>query len=235
MKAVGIIGFKKSGKTALIMRLAQELTKIGKRVAVIKHAPRHIDFPETDTTKFKALVPFVAAISPDETEVILGGKKRIEDVLTYCEGDILLVEGFKKEKTFPKIVCLRNEDEKAELFDGLQLFTASVKEGIGDFNIANDDHIREMAAAVIERSFKLPSLNCGHCGYESCYDLAKQIVAGKESIDACVSLHPAVSVKVDGTMFALNPFTSDLFKNTILAMLSSLKGFKKGTVEIEIP
>jgi hypothetical protein len=36
-------------------------------------------------------------------------------------------------------------------------------------------------------------------------------------------------------MFPLNPFTSNLYKNTILAMLSSLKGFKKGTVEIEIP
>ncbi len=235
MKAVGIIGFKKSGKTALIMRLAQELTKIGKRVAVVKHTPRHIDFPETDTTKFKAQVPFVAAVSPDETEIIVGGQKRIEDILAYWEGDIVLVEGFKKEKTFPKIVCIRNEDEKEELFDGLQLFTASFKEGIADFSIANDDHIREMAAAVVERSFKLPHLNCGHCGYDSCYDLAKQIVVGKESNDACVSLHPPVSVKVDGTMFALNPFTSDLLKNTILAMLSSLKGFKKGTVEIEIP
>ncbi|GAH29394.1 unnamed protein product, partial [marine sediment metagenome] len=27
----------------------------------------------------------------------------------------------KKEKTFPKIVCLREESEKAELFNGLQL------------------------------------------------------------------------------------------------------------------
>jgi molybdopterin-guanine dinucleotide biosynthesis protein B len=235
VKAVGIVGFKKSGKSALVIRLSQELTTRGYRVAVIKHTPRHIDFPDTDTSRFRLHVPFVSAISPNETEIILKGKKRIEDILTYCDSDIVLIEGFKKEKTFPKIVCIRNEHEKKELFDGLQLCTASFEEGISDFIIANDEHIKDMAALVIERSFKLPSLNCGDCGYESCYELAKEIVGGKESIDTCVSLHPPVSIKVDGTMFPLNSFTSELFRNTILAMLSSLKGYKKGAVEIEIP
>jgi len=92
-----------------------------------------------------------------------------------------------------------------------------------------------MASIIMEKSFKLPSLNCGHCGYETCFDLAKEIVAGKESISKCVSLNPPISINIDGTVFPLNPFTSNLLKNTILAMLSSLKGFKKGTVQIEIP
>ncbi|UCG67422.1 MAG: molybdopterin-guanine dinucleotide biosynthesis protein B [Deltaproteobacteria bacterium] len=235
MKAVGIVGFKKSGKTALIMRLSQELSTRGYKVAAIKHTPLHICFPETDSSKFKEHAPFVAAIGPQETEVIIKGEKRIEDILAYCDSDIVLIEGFKKEKTFPKIVCVKDEGDKNELFDGLQLFTAGFDAGIADFIIANDEHIKDMAALVIERSFKLPSLNCGHCGYESCYELAKEIVGGKESVDTCVSLHPPVSIKVDGTMFPLNPFTSELFRNTILAMLSSLKGYKKGAVEIEIP
>jgi molybdopterin-guanine dinucleotide biosynthesis protein B len=92
-----------------------------------------------------------------------------------------------------------------------------------------------MGALVVERSFKLPKLNCGHCGYESCYELAREIVGGKETIDKCVSLNPPIAVKVDGTMLPLNPFTSGIIKNTVVAMLSSLRGFKKGTVEIEIP
>ncbi len=235
MKAVGVIGYKKSGKTTLIIRLSQELSRIGYSVAILKHASGNIDFPSTDTSKFRAHAGFVSAISSKESEIILKGRKRIEDILTYVDCDIVLVEGFKKEKTFPKIVCIRKEGEEKELFDGLQLFTASFEASISDYNILNDDHIKKMASIVTERSFKLPNLNCGHCGYESCYELAKEILRGKESIDKCVSLNPSISIKVGGAEFPLNPFMSNLFKNSFLAMLSSLKGFKKGTVEIEIP
>ena len=235
MKVVGVIGYKKSGKTTLVIRLSQELSRMGYRVAILKHASGDIDFPSSDTSKFRAHAAFVSAISSKESEIILKGRKRIEDILTYFDCDIVLIEGFKKEKTFPKIVCIRDKGEENELFDGLQLFTASFNEGISDFAIENDDHIKKMAALVSEKSFKLPNLNCGHCGYESCYGLAMEIVKGKKSTANCVSLNPPISVKVDGVEFPLNPFMSNLFKNSFLAMLSSLKGFKKGRLEIEIP
>ena len=235
VKVVGVIGYKKSGKTTLVIRLSQELSKMGYRVAILKHASGDIDFPSSDTSKFRAHAAFVSAISSKESEIILKGRKRIEDILTYFDCDIVLIEGFKKEKTFPKIVCIRDKGEENELFDGLQLFTASFNEGISDFAIENDDHIKKMAALVSEKSFKLPNLNCGHCGYESCYGLAMEIVKGKKSTANCVSLNPPISVKVDGVEFPLNPFMSNLYKNSFLAMLSSLKGFKKGRLEIEIP
>ncbi|TET94135.1 MAG: molybdopterin-guanine dinucleotide biosynthesis protein B, partial [Desulfobacteraceae bacterium] len=104
MKAVGVIGYKKSGKTTLVIRLSQELSRMGYRVAILKHVSRDIDFPDTDTSKYRSYVPFVSAISSLETEIILKGEKRIEDILTYVDCDIVLIEGFKKEKTFPKIV-----------------------------------------------------------------------------------------------------------------------------------
>ena len=235
MKAVGVIGYKKSGKTTVVMRLSQELSQMGYSVAILKHVSGDIDFPHTDTSKFRAHAAFVSAISSKESEIILKGRKRIEDILTYVDCDIVLIEGFKKEKTFPKIVCIRNKGEESELFDGLQLFTASFSEDISEFSIENDDHVKKMAAIVSEKSFKLPNLNCGHCGYESCFDLAKEIVKGKKSIANCVSLNPPISIKVDGAEFPLNPFMSNLFKNSFSAMLSSLKGFKKGRIEIDIP
>jgi len=235
VKAVGVIGYKKSGKTTLVIRLSQELSKMGYSVAILKHASGDIDFPSSDTSKFRAHAAFVSAISSKESEIILKGRKRIEDILTYVDCDIVLIEGFKKEKTFPKIVCIRNKGEESELFDGLRLFTASFSEDISDFTIENDDHVKKMAAIVSEKSFKLPNLNCGHCGYENCFDLAKEIVEGKKSIANCVSLNPPISIKVDGTEFPLNPFMSNLFKNSFSAMLSSLKGFKKGRIEIDIP
>lgn len=235
MKVVGIVGYKKSGKTTLVIRLSKELSGMGYSVAILKHVSCDIDFPDTDTSKFRSLVPFVSAISSRETEIILKGERTVEEILKYLDYDIVIAEGFKKEETFPKIVCIKNAGEEGELFDGLQLFSTSLKEDISDFNISDDKHIKEMAAIVIEKSFKLPNLNCGHCGYESCYDLAREIVRAKESIDRCVSLNPPVSIKIDGTKLPLNPFTSNLLKNAVVAMLSSLRGFKKGKVEIEIP
>ena len=235
MKAVGIVGFKKSGKTTLITRLSQELSTRGYKVAAIKHTPAHIFFPETDSSKFKEHSPFVAAIGQEETEIIIKGEKSIEDILAYCDSDIVLIEGFKREKTFPKVVCVKDEADKNELFDGLQLLTASFDGDGADFAITRDDHIKEMATIVIERAFKLPGLNCADCGYQDCYELAKEIVKGKTTADACVSLNPPISIKVNGSGLALNTFTVHLFKTTVLAMVSALKGVRKGPVEIKIP
>ncbi len=235
MKVFGITGFKNSGKTTLILRLSRELSQMGFEVGIIKHASGDIDFPDTDTSKYKSQAPFVCAIASKETEIILRGEKTIEDMLAYVDCDIVLLEGFKQKQTFPKIVCLRNKSEESELFDGLQLATASFIEGISDFHIENDDHIKKLASLVIERSFKLPNLNCGHCGYKTCSELAREIVSGNETVDRCVSLNPPISVEINGTAYPLNPFTSNLFKKIIQGMLSSLKGFKKGTIKIEIP
>jgi molybdopterin-guanine dinucleotide biosynthesis protein B len=235
VRAVGIVGFKKSGKTTLLMRLSQELSTRGYRVAAIKHTPSHINFPETDSSKFREYASFVGAIGQGETEIIIKGEKRIEDILAYCDSDIVLIEGFKREKTFPKIVCVKDEAEKNELFDGLQLFTASFDGANADFAITKDDHIKGMATIVIERAFKLPGLNCADCGYQNCYELAKEIVRGKITVDACVSLHPPISIMVNGSGLALNAFTANLFKTTFLTMVSALKGVRKGPVEIKIP
>jgi molybdopterin-guanine dinucleotide biosynthesis protein B len=234
VRAVGIVGYKKSGKTTLIIRLSQELSAMGYRVGVLKHVSSTIDFPDNDTSKFRIYVSFACAVSSEESEIILKGGKRIEDILAFFDGDIVLVEGFKEEKSFPKVVCLRNKEEEKELFDGLELCTASFEEGISDFRITNDEHIARMASLIAEKAFKLPRLNCGHCGYESCYELAKEIVRGEKTIDTCVSLNPPISIKIDGNMVPLNPFTSQLMKNIILAMASSLRGFKKGRIEIEL-
>jgi molybdopterin-guanine dinucleotide biosynthesis protein B len=232
VKAVGIVGFKKSGKTTLITRLSQELSSRGYRVAAIKHTPLHIFFPETDSSKFKEHCSFVAAIGQEETEIIIKGEKSIEDILAYCDSDIVLIEGFKREKTFPKIVCIRDEADKDELFDGLQLLTASFDGGGADFAITNDD---QMATIIVERAFKLPGLNCADCGYQNCYELAKEIVKGKTTADECVSLDPPISIQVNGSGLALNTFTAHLFKTTVLAMVSALKGARRGPVEIKIP
>jgi molybdopterin-guanine dinucleotide biosynthesis protein B len=156
VKAVGIIGYHKSGKTALGVKLCKELATKGLRVGVIKHVSCELQFADADSSRYRAFASVVAAASPAEAEVIVKGEKSLEDMLRYCaDCDFVLVEGFKKERRFPKIVCLRAKEEKEKLFDGMELFTASLKPGIADYLISKDEHIRKMAAIVMDRAFEV--------------------------------------------------------------------------------
>lgn len=234
MKVVGIVGYKKSGKTTLGLKLCKVLSEMGYRVGVLKHAGE-IHFSDTDSAKYREHASMVSVVSPQEAEIVVKGEKSLEEMLAYFDADLVLVEGFKKEKTFPKILCLAKDEDKSDLYDGLALCTASLGGKISDFDILNEAHIQKMASMVLERGFKLPDLDCAQCGYETCYDLAREIVAGRKGVDQCLSLNPPISVRVDGEPFPLNHYTSALFTNLIVTMVSSLKGYKKGSIEIEIP
>lgn len=153
MKAVGIIGYHKSGKTTLGVKLCKELAGRGLRVGVVKHVSCELQFADADSSRYRAFASVVAAASSAEAEIIVKGEKSLEDMLRYCgDCDFVLVEGFKKQSLFPKIVCLREKQEKEELFDGRELFTASFKEGVADYLISDDDHVRKMAALVLEKA-----------------------------------------------------------------------------------
>ncbi len=235
MKAIGIVGFKRSGKTTLGVRLARELSGSGHRIAVLKHASGELGLPETDTSKYRPYAPFVAAIAPEVTEIVLAGPRGLDDVLAHCDADLVLVEGFKREKTFPKIVCLRNASDRAKLFDGLELLTAGLQPGAVDVHILNDDDIKRCAPIVMERAFKLPALDCGLCGHESCYALAKRIVKGEASWEQCLERLPTLRIMCDGAPLALDARAAFTLRARMMSVLSSLKGLRRGLMQIEIP
>jgi len=239
MKAIGIVGYKKSGKTTLLLKLAEELISRGYQVASIKHISKDVDIANSDTAKYKKYLSQVAAITTKESVLYLKDENNLETILKYLEADIVLIEGLKKEKTFPKIVCLREENEIPELFDGLQLCTASIfppniNLEFPAFNILETEDIKKMVDMVIEKSFKLPNLNCGACGYQDCYRLAQEIVQGNKTINDCPSLEPSTLVKINRKMISMNPFIAKIVKNAIIGLLSPLKGFTKGDIEIKI-
>ena len=240
MKAIGIVGYKNSGKTALVMALAPELIERGYRVATVKHASEGVDLPERDTARHREGVEQVGAISSEESAIFFGGAISLEEMLSHLSADIVLVEGFKKEKTFPKVVCLSGREEDQALLDGLVLCavgTGTVPDVVALRGIPVLDREWEIGAIadlVEGKAFKLPNLNCGGCGYETCYDLARAIVEGRASVDDCVSLHPTTEVWIRGGRIAMNPFIADMVGNTIRGMLSALKGFREGAIEIRI-
>lgn len=162
MKAVGIVGYHKSGKTTLGVKLCKELAGKGLRVGVVKHVSCELQFADADSSRYRAFASVVAAASSAEAEIIVKGEKSLEDMLRYCgDCDLVLVEGYKKKNLFPRIVCLREKKEKSEFSDGVELFTASFKEGVADYLISNDDHVREMAGIALERAGEIDTTSWG--------------------------------------------------------------------------
>lgn len=253
LKVAGIVGYKNSGKTTLVCALARELAGREHRVAVIKHTSHHLDLPGKDTATLGEVVGQVGIISPQESGVFWKRPLSLENIIPFLEADMVLVEGFKAEKTFPKIVCLRGKPADADyerpedLFDGLAIcavFPPPLQRGVGgrladrveevEVPCFGQDEIVKIADLVERKAFKLPNLECGGCGHERCYDLAREIVAGTGSVEDYVSLQPATEVRIDGQSLPMNPFISGIVRSTIVGLLSPLKGFRKGKIEISI-
>jgi molybdopterin-guanine dinucleotide biosynthesis protein B len=238
LRVLGIVGYKDSGKTTLVRSLAQELIDRGHQVAIVKHTHHRLDPPGKDTAVLADVAVQVAIISPYESALVWRQPLSLEDVLPYLAGDIILVEGFKMEQTFPKIACLRGEPDDRDLFDGLVLCAVGPSPEVmiqgTDVPFVDRDDVSRIADLAEAKGFKLPKLDCGCCGHERCYDLARDIVAGTSSAADCVSLEPTTEVRIDGELLPLNPFIAQMVRNTILGLLSPLKGVKPGGVEISI-
>ncbi|HIC93677.1 MAG TPA: Fe-S cluster protein, partial [Anaerolineae bacterium] len=67
MKAIGIVGFKNSGKTTLARALAQELLQRGHRVAAVKHSSEGLDLLGKDTARLREFADQVGFVSPQES------------------------------------------------------------------------------------------------------------------------------------------------------------------------
>ncbi len=236
MRAVGIIGYKKSGKTSLLVKLARELTNRGYTISTVKHVSCDLDLPETDTALHREYARQVAAISSQESAIFFRESLKLEEMLNYLRADFILIEGFKKEKTFPKIVCLKPEDDLETLLDGLEICVVGSRPG-GQLDVPfldADGDISEIANLVEEKAFKLPNLDCEACGYKTCYEMALQIVRGSRATEDCKSLYADVQIKIDDRIMPVKPFVADIVRNTVTGMLSSLKGYGKGRIEIVI-
>jgi len=100
----GIVGWKKSGKTTLTVRLVETFVARGFRVATLKHAHHAfiVDDGETDSARHRrAGASQVAVTSGQRTAVITEHAPAIEaDVAALAEkldpADLILVEGFKR-------------------------------------------------------------------------------------------------------------------------------------------
>ncbi len=110
----GVVGWKNSGKTTLMVALISELKRRGYDVSVIKHAHANFEIDHQGRDSFKmreAGACQVTLSSPRRFALVreLGDTPELsfEEIVAYAGPcDLILVEGFKRE-TFPKIEIRR--------------------------------------------------------------------------------------------------------------------------------
>lgn len=241
MKAISIVGFKNSGKTTLTGLLADALEEAGHSVAIAKFAHHKLDKSDRDTERLMKPGRIVAGLGTDEAAIFWSGKRYLPDLLPLLAADILLVEGGKQLGWLPRVVCLRSSQstqDEQELSAGLAVaawnYDDSTSPTAGGLQVFDQNSIASLAALVAERGFTLPALDCGECGEETCAGLAQRIVSGQSTAADCKSLDEDFSVTVGGAPIGMNPFVARIVSGAIKGMLSELKGYSPGPVEIRI-
>ena len=115
MRVIAIVGRSGSGKTHLIERLIRQFAARGLRVATVKHTHHHdfeLDLPGKDSWRHRAAGASATLLVSDRRFALLGDLSQpmdLADVLQQLPAaDLLLIEGFWKLRTVPKIEVFRS-------------------------------------------------------------------------------------------------------------------------------
>ena len=232
MRAIAVVGYKKSGKTTLALELAQALRKQGLSVTLVKHSHHGFDEKaETDTARFRESADMVMGFSPGGSFVSWPGERSLAELIPLATTDFLVLEGGKTLGLMPRIIIADDEATAKDLDPELAL--AAYGDHALDELMATRD-VAGLARIVAKAGFLLPGLDCGGCGRENCRGLAVDIVAGEATLADCKALNNSLRITVGGQPLPANPFVERILRSGILAMLSELKGFVPGPVDIHI-
>lgn len=116
--AVAFSGPSNSGKTTLILKVAQKFIKDGLKVVVIKHDPSdkaQFDVAGKDSFRFREAGADVVVLSPTRTTYFSKSKSELDDVVRMLGGfDLLLVEGLKT-LPLPRISVFKDSIDESYL------------------------------------------------------------------------------------------------------------------------
>ena len=260
---IGVVGPKKSGKTTLIESIVQELTKRGYQVATAKHINQKgfsMDTKGRDTWRHSAAgANPVVSVSDIETAILIkDGAQRfsLDRLLSFTpETDIAVLEGFSwlvlSDEHVGKMVCVRNREEYEDLREKTRgeviAFCSARPVGKPILRIKEDSKILvERTLRYIRRKRKiskiltrLPGLDCGKCGHPSCGEMAATIYRRRAKLNDCIPLRLRSKLKtriiVNDAEVPIQPFVSEIIRNSLLGMVSTLKGVSiSGSEEIQI-
>lgn len=213
---VAVVGSSETGKTTAIEAIIKGLSERGYTVASAKriHEPEFtIDTKGKDTWRHaKAGASAVLSVAPKELTII----KKVDTkkftltqlIAEIPETDILIIEGFKnlveQDMTVPKIVAIKMAGETSaalERYKNILAFIGHTLDKKEDTKIPFID-IRKEPEKLVE--------------------LVNSKVA--VYVERKQKREEKVTIQVNEKFLPLNDFVQNIIKNTILALVSSLKG-----------
>ena len=225
---VAVVGNSNSGKTTAVEVLIKGLTEKGFKIGSAKHIPDPeftIDTKGKDTWKHaKAGADTVLSVGQNELAVI----KKVDTTKFYLkqivaefsdEIDIIVLEGFKRlvgeDSSIPKLVTVNSVNDVKAAINGYKNILAFI--GLAP---DNKTEIKIPIIDVLKESEKLVDLVNQKVGV---------LVERKRQREEKITIH------VNYDLLPLGDFVQDILRNTVLAMVSSLKGVKiKGEEKVEI-
>ena len=195
---VSIVGRSKSGKTTLIENLIGELKSRGYRVTTIKHAPQGMTFNELDKDSWRHIQAgseATAISSPDK---------------------IVLIKPVARELTLDEIACLFGEDYDIILTEGFKESNAPKVEvhrrQVGPLL----DGLRKLIAIVTDEPLETKTRQFSPQDVKGLADLLEEGFIKPQ--------RERTSLYVNNVPITLSTFPKDVITNTLVAMVSSLKG-----------
>jgi molybdopterin-guanine dinucleotide biosynthesis protein B len=200
---LSIVGASSVGKTTVLEKLIAELTQRGYKIAAIKHCAHdfEIDHEGRDTYRLRqAGAAAVIAASPQKFALVQEGGLDLEALATfYLNGvNLIFTEGYKNSSV-PKIEVLRH--------------------GVNTVPLINDDKLFALVTDV-----PIPR-DVPRFGFDEISQLASLI---EKTFLAKIETHQVIELSVDGHSIPMLPFVQNLLRNTIRAMIHSLKGTDGG-------
>jgi molybdopterin-guanine dinucleotide biosynthesis protein B len=225
---VAVVGSSESGKTTAIEALIKRLTKQGYTFASAKRIPEPkftIDTEGKDTWRHaNAGATTVLSVAPKELAVIKKvetKKYTLEQLIAEIpdETDIIIIEGFKnlvgQDMTIPKIVATKTDEEISEALNRYKNIIAFIGH--------TPDQKMETEIPFID-TLKEP---------EKLVELVNSIIV--VLVERKRKRERKITIQLDEKTLPLGDFVQDIVRNSVLAMVSSLKGAKiKGEEKVSI-
>jgi len=225
---VAVVGSSNSGKTTAIEAIIKGLTTKGYTIASAKriHEPEFtIDTQGKDTWRHtKAGASTVLSVAQNELTII----KKVDTqkyALTQLiaeipdEVDIIIMEGFKnlvgEDMTIPKIVATKTASETSEALErykNIIAFIGHIPKQKVETEIPFVDTLNEPEKLVELVNHKIGIL-----------------------VDRKQKREEKITIQIDKNLLPLGDFVQNIIRNSVLGMVSSLKGVKiKGEEKVSI-
>jgi len=198
---VSIVGKSKSGKTTLIENLIGELKSRGYQVATIKHTPQGMTFDDSDKDSWRHIQAgseATAIASPDK---------------------IVLIKPVTPDVTLDEVACLFGEDYDIILTEGfkegnapkIEVHRRQVGSPLGS--------LRKLIAIVTDETLETETRQFSLQDVKGLADLLEEGFIKPQ--------RERTLLYVNGAPVPLSTFPRDFITNTLVAMVSSLKGVEK--------